>query len=123
MPKQKSLNFIIPLVVYPFDVMVSFGQSDLEITKSLKKRGWRWDDLLKLKGDGKFIIFHDINAAVIRMKYFPNYPEGQATMSHEIFHAITYILDKVGMKLKIGKSDEAYSYLIGYLTKEIYKKL
>lgn len=121
--RKKSLNFIVPLVVYPFDVMVSFGQSDEEIANSLKKKGWRWDDLLKLKGDGKFIIFPDINAAVIRMKYIPDYEEGKGTLAHEIFHAITYILDRVGMELKIGHSDEAYSYLIGYLTKEIYKKL
>ncbi len=123
MSKKRIKNFIIPLVIYPFDVMVSLCQSDEELTVILKKKNWRWDDLLKLKGDGKFVIFPDLNAAVIRMKHFPDYPEGQGTMAHEIFHAVTYILDRVGMELKIGESDEAYSYLVGYLTKEIYKKL
>lgn len=34
---MKKQNFTIPLVVYPFDVMVSFGQTDDELLKTLSK--------------------------------------------------------------------------------------
>ena len=36
MPK---LNIIIPLVIYPFDVMVSIGQTDKELSLELLKYG------------------------------------------------------------------------------------
>lgn len=121
--RNESLNFVIPLIIYPFEVMVSFQQTDIELTNSLKHKGWRWDDLLKFKGDGRFIIYHDINGAVIRLKWFPTAPDLHGTLAHEIFHAATFLLDKAGAKLKVGVSDEAYAYLIGYLTTEIYKKL
>lgn len=120
--KHKSLNFIIPLVVYPFDVMVSFCQSDQDLTKSLNRNGWKWDDLLKLKGDGKFVLFPEFNGTVIRMRHYPDNPDRKGTLAHEVFHAVTYILDLIGMDFKINSSDEAYSYLTGYITKEIYKK-
>lgn len=44
------------------------------------------------------------------------------TLAHEIFHAVTFILTRIGMSLT-NESDEAYAYLIGYLTKEIYKHI
>lgn len=44
----------------------------------------------------------------------------QGVIAHECFHATAYILDYVGINLA-GESEEAYSYLLGYLVEEVNK--
>mgnify|MGYP000347695341 CR=1 FL=1 len=41
---------------------------------------------------------------------------------HESFHIVTGVLDDAGLQLNSG-SEEAYSYLIGWLAEKIDKKL
>jgi len=123
--KKKSLNFILPLVVYPFDIMVSFGQTDKEVIAALNKYGITDEDELKLvtlNGVGRYCMFSN-NASLIRLWTYPEYAEDYGTLAHEIFHAVTFILDKTGMDIQLKVSDEAYSYLIGYITTQIYKRL
>lgn len=126
MKKAKSLNFIIPLVIYPFDVMVSVGESEDQLEKTLdkyldakKEIVWRWHNETAV---GRFCMFSS-NQGLIRLRKLPATPEDYGNLQHEIFHYVTHILDRIGMKLVLMKSDEAYSYMIGYLTKEIYKRL
>lgn len=52
----------------------------------------------------------------------PNSVSGLATLNHEIFHCACFILERVGIVYS-ESSDEAYAYLIEYLTKQIYNKL
>lgn len=42
------------------------------------------------------------------------------TIPHECAHLVFDILDTAGVKLG-RKSEEAYTYLLGYLTEEVYK--
>jgi hypothetical protein len=127
MPQKKSLNFIIPLVVYPFDVMVSIGETDIALEKTLTKFGikedgtqWRLEDSPTTQG--RCCLF-DTNHGLIRLRRKPKLPVEFGQLQHEIFHYVTFILERIGMELIVMKSDEAYSYLIGYLTTEIYKKI
>lgn len=115
-------NFVISLVVYPFDVMVSLGESDEELRRSLKKVDTEWEDNMQCTGIGRFYM-NDRNQSIIRLSVYPKSNEDYGTLSHEIFHAVTHILDRIGMRLILLKSDEAYAYLTGYLTTEIYKKI
>jgi len=123
--KKKSLNFIIPLVVYPFDVMISFGETDQKLIATLKRNGIVDEEELKLvlmSGMGRYCMFNN-NSSLIRLWTYPEYAADYGTLAHEVFHATTYILDKIGMDFTLKISDEAYAYLIGYITTEIYKKL
>lgn len=123
--KHKSLNFIIPLVVYPFDVMVSMGQTDEQLEKILDKylieapdTTWKWHNET---AQGRFCILSS-NQGLIKLRNIPETPVQYGYLQHEIFHYVTHILDRIGMKLILMKSDEAYAYMIGYLTEEIYKR-
>lgn len=124
---MKNKNFVIPLIVYPFDVMVSFGQTDDELLKTLSKS--LTDDEIKDKklwsieknGDGRTVLFGS-GQTLIRMPKVPKSVKEYGTLQHEIFHATEFILSHIGMSL-CKKSDEAYAYLIGYLTTEIYKRI
>lgn len=122
---KKSINFIVPLVVYPFDVMVSISESDESLFAKLKKKGVDITDTsLSVYSDthrGRTILFKG-NQSLIRMYELRDTPEWYGNLAHEIFHAAEFIMERIGMKLTT-ESDEAYAYLIGYLTKEIYSKI
>lgn len=124
--KNVLQNFIIKLDVYPFDIMVSIGEPDDILFKKLKKCGVGESDLDMASyddiGRAKYCLFGS-GQSLIRLKKKPRTPEDYGTLQHEIFHCATSILWRIGMKLKMKTSDEAYAYLIGYLTKTIYEKL
>jgi len=127
MSRKKKLNFIIPLVVYPFDVMVSFGETENEIIRILESLELSESDitLALFHSDtinGRAVMFES-NQTLIRLRNFPKSPEEYGVLHHGIFHAVTFIMSKIGMELIILKSDEAYAYLIQYLTREIYERI
>lgn len=127
MAKYKGQFFIIPLVVYPFDVMISIDESDEVLLKRLLSYGEPKEDcegLLNLPETtrGRCVILPS-NRTVIRLKTQPKRHEMMSVISHEVFHATTFILERIGMKMEVMVSDEAYAYLIGYLTNEIVKKI
>ncbi len=87
MPYDLKKNFTIPMVVYPFDLMVSFAESD------------------------------------DRLRRMPDTPVEFGYLQHEIFHYVTFLLDRLGITFCLETSDEAFAYLVGYITTEIYKKI
>lgn len=125
--KHKPINFIIPLVVYPFDVIVSFGQTNEEVEAHFAKDNLTGDDIslatiTSITVKGRTVMF-STNQTLIRCTEIPKTPKEYGNLQHEIFHAVTFIMERIGMKLVLMKSDEAYAYLIGYLTTEIYKRI
>ena len=125
MKKGKPLNFIIPGTIYPFDIIVSIAESDEVLFPRLERRGIDITDSgIGVYSDtqrGRTIMFNG-NQTLIRMYEHRNTPEWHGNLDHEIFHAVDFLMDRIGMKLT-NDSDEAYSYMIGYVTKEIYKRL
>ena len=121
--RKRSLNVIIPLVVYPFDVMVSFGQTDEQLKRQLIRFGVEWDQIFEMGETtmGRTTLTPG-NTTVLRLQKIPESCLEYGFLAHEIFHAVTFLLERIGMTLT-STSDEAYAYLIGYLTTEIYKHL
>ena len=124
---RSKKNFIIPLVVYPFDVMVSIGESNEEITSRLEALNISTQDI-------ELIIFNDetvqgravmlsSNQTIIRIRRTPRTAVHYGQLQHEIFHAVAFIMERIGTPLQIMVSDEPYAYLVQYLTTEIYKQL
>lgn len=122
--KKLPLNFIIPLVVYPFDVMVSIGEDDKSLFKKLKKYGVdiTMDELShSATARGRTIMFAG-NQTLIRLYNRTVTPNWHGNLSHEVFHAVQFIFERIGSKLTY-ESSEGYAYLIDYITKEIYKRV
>lgn len=125
----KSKNFIVPLVVYPFDVMVSINETYDQFGKAVVKK---WDpsildDFTKHtthnQGALTYVFTSESHLCVMmKLNNFKKDGDGFGTLAHEIFHAVEFVLRRVGLTLN-SSSFEAYAYLIGYLTKEIYSKL
>lgn len=124
---MKGKNFIIPLVVYTFDVMVSIAQTDEEIKGVLKKHlpADIHDELhlaeFKNGSQGRAVMFSN-GATLIRIRHQVKYASVRGVLAHEIFHVAEFIMDRIGIKHSLECS-EAYAYLIGYLTEEIYKQI
>lgn len=124
------MNFIIPLEIYPFDLMFSLGQSDEKFKKSLsehiQKEYMPTNDafIMSFEDGCRGKTFHHITSkyTIIRL---PNKPKTRVefgTLSHEIFHAVDMIFRTIGITLS-EDSDEAYAYIIGYITEKFWEKL
>lgn len=121
---SKSKNFIIPLVVYPFDLMVSFGETDEQLFARLRKTNVKEDEFNNAAFDGdeckgRYCLFK-CGASLIRLRHTPKTSADFGYLHHELFHAVSGIMWRIGVQLEIKVSDEAYAYLIGYLTEQIY---
>ena len=123
---MKSKNIIVPLVLYPFDVMLSFGETDVKLENTLKPylSQYALDEGLHLIDEGTYAkcIHYSTGHTIIRMRQIPKTAEHYAALQHEIFHAADFILARVGMEL-CPKSREAYAYLIDYITKQVYTQI
>lgn len=120
---MKNKIFIINYVIYPFDVLVCLGSSRDQVLGKLKKLGVHLDDkdkdLLIMSGVGRTVML-DKGQTILWLKKYPKV--GCDVMAHEVFHAVEFLLSRIGMPLT-RDSSEAYAYLIQYLTKSINIKL
>lgn len=125
--RPKKLHFIVNLPPYGFDVLISMGENQDEIIRRLKKLKVREEDFdLALFTEplmqGRCCMFPN-GACIIRLRVVPKTPTQYGILHHEITHAVQFILGRVGIKLKVGVSDEAYTYAVGFLTTKIYEKI
>jgi hypothetical protein len=125
-----SKNFIIPLIPFPFDVMVSLNQQNEELDNELKKysRSIEDDDILKELGirekyGGRTVKFIG-GETILRLNFVPrlNNPFEMALLQHEIFHVIEFLLVDIGITLN-NNTSEIYAYMLQNLTSEVYKHL
>ena len=125
---SKSINKLIPLHIYPFDVMVSINQTDKQFEKVLNKYGIYSEEdggIFSLSQSqyrvGRTVMFSNDQTAM-RLNYYPSTAKDFGLVQHEIFHCVEFILGSVGMNLT-ADSDEAYAYLIQFITEKIYELL
>lgn len=131
---RKRLNTIIQIGHYPFDLMLSFHESDEQFIESLKKFGV-YDindpsvrlvaEMEKLcEADGRYLMFRG-HQSVIRLTRFPQ--KGRATdmalLNHELLHAVHFFCAEVLNAPLNEDTAEVYAYLFQYLTEEIYKHI
>ena len=75
-----------------------------------------------MEGVGRAVMLGS-GATVIRLGIRKERYKFFSTLAHEIFHAVEFLFDRVGIKHDIDKSSEAYAYQIDYLTYQIYNKI
>lgn len=114
MDPVQSQYFKIDLVIFPFELHVFFGERD-ELFHEVV------DMDLSYGSEVGRTIMTESNGVVLWMPKTPCSPEDFAVLQHEIFHAVDMLYRRIGIKLS-RHSDEAYAYMIGYITKEIYGK-
>ena len=116
--------FIIDCHIYPFQILVYFGQNKKPLYNELSKTLPKSDvDTLKTFEFevGKSVMF-PTGQTLLWLDEKPNSVNGLAILNHEIFHCACFILERVGIDYS-ETTNEAYAYLIEYLTKQIYNEL
>jgi len=122
-----GIFFDVDLHIYPYKIHFSFSQNDSDFIDSLRDCRIRKKDILaheyKLDGaDAITIHYEDYHKCVIRCKRIPKTPNSKGDLSHEIDHAVKKILNKLGL-YRTNASEEAFTYLTGYITTQAYTKL
>ena len=101
-------------------------ETDEQLFKRLKRFGISETECevakLQYTNRGVTVIF-ERHETLIRLPKKPKTNEEWGVLQHEIFHATHLIMNTVGIELKHLVSDEAFAYVIGYLTEKIYDKL
>lgn len=127
----KPQQFEIRIGVYQRSILVCINEPDHEVKRILVESDY--DDELaddvaeyqhKIAGTkaGAYSWIFDDRSCFMRFWPKEINPEFHDQVAHEIAHCAFAILDYVGIKLG-SKSEEAYTYLIGYITREFYEKL
>lgn len=119
------MNKIISIDIYDRDVMVHFGEKKHLKARLSKIFGCEKSSEIvsMISGEEKGKSFLLPSGQMIL--YMPNLPKdikGLSVLAHEIFHIANFTLEKAGINLT-SDSDEAYSYLIEFLTKKILAML
>ena len=115
---------IIPIDLYCRDVMVHFG-SRKELRKELsrifgKATAKEISEQFAEVSCGRTVLLSG-GQIILYLPQSPTSVVDYATLQHEIFHAAFFTLEKAGIVL--GENcDEAYSYLIQFLTKRILEE-
>lgn len=120
-----SKHVTIPIPIYEMNLILSIGETDDQLWDNLKKLGMTkkaFSDCLYPNSTNGRAIFFQPCTCFIRLRNSKLTPHYHGLIAHEIFHIATFIMNEVGMTLS-GDSDEAYAYLISYLTEQIYKNL
>ena len=117
-------SFVVDCGTYPFDILVFFGENVEDLFNDIKGKLSKSDFKGLKKSEfkaGKAIIL-DTNQTVLWLREKPTTPTDFGLLSHEIYHCTGFILRSIGIQYS-EETEEAYAYLIQYLTEQIYKKL
>lgn len=120
--KQKPIIFIGTCGTFPYDFVFTIGKKPKQVEDFiLKQTGYVLDEDERKsctldRGAGRTTQFKN-RAFLIQVKdrYIP-------TINHEILHLVVMAMDSAGVRL-CDASDEAFAYLMGYVSRQIYRKL
>jgi hypothetical protein len=122
--KMRKKNFKISLGIYPQTIYFSLGETDKEFKVFTKKE--KIKNLPKcvsnLNDLGIFCSHAGTFYHIIRIKNYPDNPVDFGTLMHEILHSIVCTCRDIGIELS-RKSEETYTYLMGYITEEVMKQI
>lgn len=115
---------IISIDLYCRDVMVHFGGKK-ELRKELAKRFSKAEarDIVETFPDKALGHTAELSGGqiILYMPHLPSTPTDLSVLQHEVFHTAFFVMDKIGITLA-SNCDEAYSYLIQFLTKKILEE-
>jgi hypothetical protein len=113
----KKQHFTITYGIYPYDLLVSIGESDEEVTDFIK------DNIPEalheeihhvfVQGVSARTVFFPDGTTIIRFLDIDN-----GLIAHEALHAVHFLMHALGNK----KITENWNYLIQYVVNQIHKK-
>lgn len=124
-----AFNSLITCEVFDQQVLFHFGETELlrkQLAPHISKK--RLKDIIRIINKGKIGgigLGKTIDLGKGTLIYLYDIPKNEERFSvlvHEIYHAAMMITKKIGIEYS-SEGEEAYAYLIGFLTKEIVHEL
>lgn len=115
--------FIINLEVIPFEIFVFFDEKDEIVVDALINLGinkFEIEHIINLPDEvkGKTMISQN-NQTVIRLKYLKE-SVLPGVIAHEALHAVSMIMEQIGVKFNPMFSEEIYTYTLEYIVNKIH---
>lgn len=124
---KKKVN--IKLDIYESELTILYGYNYKEVQKWVKKSDLSKDSKSRInswydyyKDDYSGVYHKDGFRHLINIKEQDTVKEAVNTIAHEVIHCVFALTKYVGIK-KSSKSEEAYTYLMGYIMGEVYNQL
>lgn len=123
-PKNKAHWFIVKDPVYNTEIVFSMYEDRQVLVKRLLD--YTYNPVKEVeksflgKYPGRTRMFSE-GQVVVHIKAHMSIEETMDVIAHEIGHVAFMILHYAGVEFKHGVSDEAYTYYIGFLTREFYR--
>lgn len=112
------MNRIIPIDIYRTDLLLVVGtRKELKTSLEGLLSGKEAKEAYNLMAEGMDGTCRGRSALLDNggvVLWMPDASD-KGTMAHEIFHVVRFVMERVGIGL-CDESDEAYAYLIGYVT-------
>lgn len=116
----------IPLIPYPYEVVVIIAESDKSVKQFLKEDKRfkkRWKEVLEKvtwqkDSCGGFYTCSPEGDGFIRLRRDPVHPHEIALLTHEALHCTAETLRRVSVHLS-SESEEAYTYLLDYIVRSV----
>ena len=132
---KQTILFSIMIPIYKVELVISYGSDKKFLKKSWKDQpnmdiekknlyNIAFKDTFKEKGKigGRYNYYRDEDLHYIHIFEKKSWSSLISDITHELSHATFEILRSRGIKYST-KSEEAYTYLQGYLIEETIKKL
>lgn len=119
--------FIVSHGTYPFDILISYGCSDEELSAKLKTLGIEVSDeeqeAIKTEQAlaGRTAMLSG-GQTVMRLPILKDRADFHGMVAHEVFHAVEFLFDRIALKHSLD-AGEAFAYQIQLITKQIYEAL
>jgi hypothetical protein len=127
--------FVIDLELYNANILVSIEQDAEDVVLSLVEHGvipslespslkMYMEPFMDMKSTNlaRTAMYENGVIAVRLTQFDENDIENMATLVHELSHVCMYTFDRIGMPHN-SDTDEAYGYLIGFLTKKFFENI
>lgn len=112
----------ILLHIYPYTIQFTYGLNYKKYKKQIKKLGFKLNHDKEFFNDSIGLCSIYGSNIVIHLAEKPKEIKDLTYINHEVLHAVEYIMSRIGMSFD-RHTDEAYCYLLEYITKEIYTYL
>lgn len=124
--KMHAINFTINLELLPFEIFVFYNEKDENIIAILSNLGidkFEIEHLINLPNEvkGKTMITQN-NQTVIRLKSLTE-DVLPGVIAHEALHAVSMIMEQMGVKFNPIFSEEIYTYSLEYVVNKIHVNL
>ena len=125
--RLKSLHFVVDIPIYKQTALFVFGCDKKKLAKIVEDLGGSEKFVLELlsmdKCSGYTYQDGDTGKFLVYMPGLPQRASEHGILVHEIFHLVEQIMNRIGMPLVIYTSSEAYAYLIGHISAEVFSRL